>query len=283
MNGRELYQYIQSELEIFFDEKERIGISKSLLADLAKVPPPWTSEMKIPAETKNLMDAAIRRIIAGEPTQYVCGIAPFRYYLFHVTDQVLIPRPETEELVSLVLEMNDLLPSGKGLDIGTGTGAIAISLSLESDRMMDALDISEPALLIAQKNVEKYLAKVKLFQSDIFQNPIFGPYSFIVSNPPYICRSEKIELSPSVFLFEPEIALFVPDESPLLFYREIIGLAAKSLLPKGGLFFECHYQYAEQVRELMEACDFSKVQIRRDLSGKQRMVFGFKPDSLISL
>jgi len=276
LNGKELFQSIWNKLRDDFDDNEKNAICKSILFDLANFKLPWNLEKVITLELVQLIDNAIVRINGGEPTQYVCGIAPFRHYLFLVNNNVLIPRPETEELVTLVLYNLNLLPAGKGLDIGTGSGAIAISISLESKMEIDAMDISDGALQVARKNIEKYNANVNLLHSDILENPINELYSFIVSNPPYIPIAEKTDLSASVTQFEPPIALFVPDNSPLLFYEKITEKAFNSLLPNGALFFECHYKYAEMVADLMADFSFSKVQIRNDLSGKQRMVFGFK-------
>jgi release factor glutamine methyltransferase len=276
LNGKELFQSIWNKLNDDFDDNEKNAICKSILFDLANFKLPWNLEKVITLELVQLIDNAIVRINGGEPTQYVCGIAPFRHYLFLVNNNVLIPRPETEELVTLVLDNLNLLPAGKGLDIGTGSGAIAISISLESKMEIDAMDISDGALQVARKNIEKYNANVNLLHSDILENPINELYSFIVSNPPYIPIAEKTDLSASVSQFEPPIALFVPDNSPLLFYEKITEKAFNSLLPNGALFFECHYKYAEMVADLMADFSFSKVQIRNDLSGKQRMVFGFK-------
>jgi release factor glutamine methyltransferase len=276
LNGKELFQSIWNKLRDDFDDNEKNAICKSILFDLANFKLPWNLEKVITLELVQLIDNAIVRINAGEPTQYVCGIAPFRHYLFLVNNNVLIPRPETEELVTLVLDNLNLLPAGKGLDIGTGSGAIAISISLESKMEIDAMDISDGALQVARKNIEKYNANVNLLQFDILENPINELYSFIVSNPPYIPIAEKTDLSASVSQFEPPIALFVPHNSPLLFYEKITEKAFNSLLPNGALFFECHYKYAEMVSDLMADFSFSKVQIRNDLSGKQRMVFGFK-------
>lgn len=276
LNGKELFQYIWNKLNNDFDDEDKKAICNSILFDLAKFKKPWVLEKGISTGLIQQIDSALSRINAGEPSQYVCGLAPFRHYLFHVNNNVLIPRPETEELVSLVLEHLYLLPAGKGLDIGTGSGAIAIAIALESSREIDAMDISDSALQVAKENCEKYKVNVNLLHTNILENLISEPYSFIVSNPPYIPLVEKTDLSASVIQFEPPIALFVPDKSPLLFYEKITEQAVHSLLPNGALFFECHYKYAEKVAECMMSFHFSNVQIRYDLSGKQRMVFGFK-------
>ena len=239
---------------------------------------PWIAEINISEELVFNINQSISRINGGEPTQYVCGFAPFRNYLLKVDKNVLIPRPETEELVSLVLANLPVLPPGKGIDIGTGSGAIALSIALESDREMDALDISEGALQMAMSNIEKYSASVNLIHSDILNSPLSDNYSFIVSNPPYIPIMDKKDMLDSVLKYEPGVALFVPDDSPLLFYQRIVALSTKSILPKGGLFFECHPKFINDVADLLIANGFENVQILIDVSGKQRMVQGFMPE-----
>lgn len=277
-NGEDLFQYILVNLNNDIDAYEKRAIAKSILFDIAHLTMPWSAETNISDELILEINHSISRIKAGEPTQYVCGVAPFRNYLLKVDKNVLIPRPETEELVSLVLANLTVLPAGKGIDIGTGSGAIALSIALESDREMDALDISQGALQIAMLNFEKYSAGVNLIHSDILKSPLPGNYSFIVSNPPYIPVMDKINMLDSVLNYEPKEALFVPDKSPLLFYERIIALSTKAILPKGGLFFECHPEFIYNVSNLLKANGFENVEILSDVSGKQRMVQGFMPE-----
>ncbi len=277
-NGEDLVLHILVNLNDDFDAYEKRAIAKSILYDIAHFTMPWIEETNISEELVFNINHSISRINAGEPTQYVCGVAPFRNYLLKVDKNVLIPRPETEELVSLVLANLTVLPSGKGIDIGTGSGAIALSIALESKREMDALDISQEALKIAASNIDKYSASVNLIHSDILKSLLPGNYSFIVSNPPYIPVMDKKDMVDSVLNYEPKEALFVPDDSPLLFYERIIELSTKSIIPKGGLFFECHPEFISGVADLLIANGFENVQILSDLSGKQRMVQGFMPE-----
>jgi release factor glutamine methyltransferase len=277
-NGEDLVLHILVNLNDDFDAYEKRAIAKSILYDIAHFTMPWIEETNISEELVFNINHSISRINAGEPTQYVCGVAPFRNYLLKVDKNVLIPRPETEELVSLVLANLIVLPSGKGIDIGTGSGAIALSIALESKREMDALDISQEALKIAASNIDKYSASVNLIHSDILKSLLPGNYSFIVSNPPYIPVMDKKDMVDSVLNYEPKEALFVPDDSPLLFYERIVELSTKSIIPKGGLFFECHPEFISGVADLLIANGFENVQILSDLSGKQRMVQGFMPE-----
>jgi len=226
-----------------------------------------------PEEAKSIA----QRLLLHEPYAYIAGYQPFLNLKIGVSASVLIPRPETEELVSLVLANLPVLPAGKGIDIGTGSGAIALSIALESDREMDAMDISEGALQMAMSNIEKYSASVNLIHSDILNSPLPENYSFIVSNPPYIPVMDKIDMLDSVLKYEPGVALFVPDDSPLLFYQRIVALSTKSIIPRGGLFFECHPIFISGVADLLKVNGFDNVQILSDLSGKQRMVQGFMP------
>jgi release factor glutamine methyltransferase len=277
-NGEELFQHILRYIINDFDAYEKRAIAKSLLYDIAHFKMPWFSQTIVSKDLINEINHSITRINSGEPTQYVCGVAPFRNYLLKVDGNVLIPRPETEELVSLVLDNLPLIPPGKGIDIGTGSGAIALSIALESAREMDALDISQEALQVAMSNMDKYSANVNLIHGDILKSSLPGNYSFIVSNPPYIPIMDKKDMTDSVINYEPKEALFVPDNFPLLFYERITDLSLKSLIPKGGLFFECHPKYIFFVSELLIAKGFEKVQMLLDVSGKQRMVHGFMPD-----
>ena len=277
-NGEDLFQHILVNLNDDFDAYEKRAIAKSILFDIAHFTIPWSAETNISDELILEINQSISRINAGEPTQYVCGFAPFRNYLLKVDKNVLIPRPETEELVSLVLANLPVLPPGKGIDLGTGSGAIALSIALESNWEMDALDISQGALQIAMSNIEKYSARVNLIHSDILKYPLQGNYSFIVSNPPYIPIMDKKDILDSVLNYEPGLALIVPDDSPLLFYERIIALSTKSIMPKGGLFFECHPKFINDVADLLIANGFENVQILSDISGKQRMVQGFMPE-----
>jgi release factor glutamine methyltransferase len=277
-NGEDLVLHILVNLNDDFDAYEKRAIAKSILYDIAHFTMPWIEETNISEELVFNINHSISRINAGEPTQYVCGVAPFRNYLLKVDKNVLIPRPETEELVSLVLANLTVLPAGKGIDIGTGSGAIALSIALESKREMDALDISQEALKIAASNIDKYSASVNLIHSDILKSLLPGNYSFIVSNPPYIPVMDKKDMVDSVLNYEPKEALFVPDDSPLLFYERIVELSTKFIIPKGGLFFECHPEFISGVADLLIANGFENVQILSDLSGKQRMVQGFMPE-----
>ncbi|MCR9084195.1 MAG: peptide chain release factor N(5)-glutamine methyltransferase, partial [Cyclobacteriaceae bacterium] len=223
---------------------------------------------------KSLLDD-FERLKKGEPIQQILGKAQFYGREFQVSRDTLIPRNETEELVHLIIKENP--QSGlKILDIGTGTGCIPITLFLEmNEAEVYGLDVSESALAIAHKNAEELKAKVRWVQQDILEEEIpIGDLDILVSNPPYIPEKGKEKIHRNVLDFEPQLALFVPDENPLLFYRRIAILGKKALKPKGKLYFEIHEDYGKDVQNLLFDLGYSEVEIIPDLNGKDRMVKG---------
>ncbi|MDE0559149.1 peptide chain release factor N(5)-glutamine methyltransferase [Algoriphagus sp. NF] len=223
---------------------------------------------------KSLFDD-FERLKKGEPIQQILGKAPFYGREFQVSRDTLIPRNETEELVHLIIKENP--QSGlKILDIGTGTGCIPITLFLEmNEAEVYGLDVSESALAIAHKNAEELKAKVHWIHLDILEEELpIGDLDILVSNPPYIPEKGKEKMHRNVLDFEPELALFVPDENPLLFYRRIAILGKKALKPKGKLYFEIHEDYGKDVQNLLFDLGYSEVEIIPDLNGKDRMVKG---------
>lgn len=222
------------------------------------------------------------RVAKGEPVQYVLGEADFCGLTLKVEPGVLIPRPETEELVNWVVEnVNDNLSSNcQLLDIGTGSGCIAVALSKKLENAeVEAWDVSDVALRVTKDNATKNHVKVKVKKVDILSDDIFvlGNYDVIVSNPPYICEEEKEEMEKNVFEYEPSLALFVPNEDPLLFYRKI-GLLALQLLNNGGLlFFEINRRFGKEVVTMLKELGYEAVEMRQDMFGNDRMVKAIKP------
>lgn len=218
------------------------------------------------AELENIM----ARLLQKEPVQYVLGTAEFCGHLFHVEPGVLIPRPETQELVTMIAQK---MPAGSEvLDIGTGSGCIAISLALQGFSV-SAFDISEEALSIAGKNAETLNASVNFCREDILHpSPRGMKWDAIVSNPPYICQSEAADMDANVLLHEPHLALFVPDDDPLLFYRSIANYAQEHLAPEGWLLFETNRAYGQQVKELLTHSGFVDAELAADQFGNDRFV-----------
>lgn len=213
------------------------------------------------------------RLKAGEPIQYILGKAPFYGREFLVNSATLIPRNETEELVHLILKENKSADL-KVLDIGTGTGCIPISLVLEMNQaIVFGLDISEEALAIAEKNAKMLHASVTFLACNILEeNPDIKDLDILVSNPPYIPEKGKSEMHRNVLDFEPGLALFVPDNDPLLFYRVIADQGIRLLKAGGKIYFEIHEDFGTQVTSLLEKHGYSEVRLLKDLNGKDRMV-----------
>lgn len=217
----------------------------------------------------NALKTHLLELNTDRPIQQITGQGDFFGRTFSVDASVLIPRPETEELVVIALQR---LQTGKRvLDIGTGSGCIAITLALELPGLhVEAWDVSEDALCVALENQERYEAEVDFLCCDLFTAEPEGTFDAIISNPPYIALFEKESMARRVTQFEPHIALFV-DDDPLLFYRTIVERAEVWLEKNGFLAFECHELHAEQVAELCRNAGFTVV-LRIDQQGKERMV-----------
>ena len=230
----------------------------------------------------------VERLLQGEPVQYVTGIAEFGGRHFHVEPGVLIPRPETYELCEIVRSKKQEARSKrqevrnpKILDIGTGSGCIACTLAAEiPNSEVTAWDISEKALHIAEENAKRTGVHMSFEQRDIllppssFLLPPSSRWDTIVSNPPYICNKERVNMERNVLEYEPSLALFVPDEDPLLFYRAISRFAKTALKDGGNLYFEINPLYAEPLKQLMEEEGFADIMLYHDSFGKQRFAHG---------
>lgn len=231
------------------------------------------------------LDTTVRRIEQGEPLQHVLGYADFCGNHFGVNASVLIPRPETEWLVDegerLINGASNATPSApkRILDIGTGSGCIAISLKLRlGEAYVEAWDISEEALRTAESNAKALKAEVAFCKMDALRaEESVAPWDLIVSNPPYICDSERADMDDNVLLHEPHSALFVPDDDPLRFYRAIARYALRSLNNGGSLLFECNTRYAEATGEMMREMGFEDVTVNDDCFGLPRFVKGSSP------
>jgi release factor glutamine methyltransferase len=218
----------------------------------------------------------ISRLQQHEPLQYVLGNAHFYGLELEVTPAVLIPRPETEELVDYIVRENRQQPHLQILDICTGSGCIPIALSAHlNTENVSALDISEPALAIARRNAAKYKQSITWLQKDILTEDLpftAGSLDIIVSNPPYVLEQEKTMMRPNVLAFEPHLALFVPDTDALLFYRRIAALSRPLLKPTGHLYLEINEKQGQQLQQLLQNQGYRSVTILADLFGKERFI-----------
>jgi release factor glutamine methyltransferase len=202
--------------------------------------------------------------------QYIVGSARFHGHRFKVTPAVLIPRTETEQLIDMIVDENPASDL-RVLDMGTGSGCIAISLARALKfAQVDALDVSRDALAVARENAALLKVKVRFFESDMLSPQPPARYDIIVSNPPYVCWSERESMERNVLEHEPELALFVPDDDPLLFYRAIAHYAVKALNPSGELYFEINPLYVNEMKQMLSDEGFSHIEIRNDQFGKQR-------------
>ncbi len=226
---------------------------------------------------QSLLDQFMHRLNNHEPLQYVLGEAEFYGRKFMVNPAVLIPRPETELLVRLVVDhFLDNKQKIRLLDIGTGSGCIAITLALElHSSTVFATDISSDALDIAKENAKQLKAKVQFDVHDILNDSIsMGPLDAVVSNPPYILENEKPLLEKKVVEYEPAQALFVPDSNPLLFHTAIAEKARQSLKPGGLLLTEINESLGKETAALFRSFGYTDVKIIKDLDGKDRVVIG---------
>ena len=233
------------------------------------------ASMSLPISSKT--DAAplladFQRLLTGEPIHYIFGEAPFYGRNFTVTRDTLIPRNETEELVHRIIKENPL-PGLRVLDLGTGTGCIPITLALELQAPeVYALDVSLAALEVARKNAAHLGAQVQFLEGDLLGDiPNLGLFDVLVSNPPYVPVRDQGEMHANVLNFEPHLALFVPNEDPMLFYRAI-GMWGQQLLKKGGkLYLEIYENLTEELVQLLLSSGYTQVNVHRDLNGKNRM------------
>lgn len=287
------YSEIWHRIATSYDDGEARAIARILIEELfglsyADIVCGATEQLS--ADDTLRLDTAVRRIEQGEPLQHVLGYADFCGNRFCVNGSVLIPRPETEWLVDEGAKLMDgCIASDETqhkaphspkriLDIGTGSGCIAISLKLRlGDAYVEAWDISEEALRTAQDNADALKAEVVFRKRDALRaDNTAAPWDLIVSNPPYICDSERSAMDDNVLLHEPHTALFVPDDDPLRFYRAIARYALLTLNIGGSLLFECNTRYAEATGAMLSDMGFEEVTVSDDCFNLPRFVRGRK-------
>lgn len=262
-----------------FPQREAEQLMRILLEDLFDIDLKrqlMEPNLRIDEWQYHQLDEAVKRLLAGEPVQYVTGMARFCDLLIKVSPSVLIPRPETEELVPKICASLSREKPMRIWDIGTGSGCIAIALAKHFvNAEVFAFDVSEVALQIAKENAESNGAKVTFVQDDVLhpQSEFFSqPVDLVVSNPPYVCDSERADMEKNVLDWEPENALFVPDEDPLLFYRQMLKLAKDRLTRKGQIWFEINERMGEATVEVCREMGFAEVEIFTDFADRHRFV-----------
>jgi release factor glutamine methyltransferase len=233
-------------------------------------------DMPVTVGSMNRIREICGELKSGKPLQYILGETEFFNCRFRVGTDTLIPRPETEELVNLIIAENRNF-AGKILDIGTGSGCIAIALAANMPlAKVTGTDISQGALEIARQNAVINKAAVDFVLDDILETGITGQFDIIVSNPPYVRESESRFMADNVVRYEPHSALFVPDEDPLVFYRKIISFSTNKLLPGGKIYFEINEALGEATASLLRDAEYQNVRIIKDLNDKDRIIKGIK-------
>lgn len=274
MNATDLY--IRKALQEYYSRQEATNLSRIICCEMlgqSTVDYYLGKDIILSPKEAQELESILLRMSNFEPMQYVQGFAHFLGRTFKVAPGVLIPRPETEELVERMLK--EIASDARILDVGTGSGCIAVSLSKElPEAQVTAWDVSEEALAIARGNNEMWQTSVEFLLCDVLacQPTAQERYDVIVSNPPYILEAEKQDMERNVLDWEPSLALFVPDTDPLRFYRRIAELAQEMLAPGGRLYFEINRAFGKATVVMLCEQGYSNVHIQKDISGNDRFV-----------
>ena len=262
------------ELSSVYEMDELNSIFNLLAEDYLKIPRSkilLADEIDLNEPNQILFLSALERLKTHEPIQYVLGKTNFMDLEFKVNSSVLIPRPETEELVRLMLKED--LDGKEILDIGTGSGCIAISLAKNlPNAKVSALDISKDALEIAKENAKSNNVDIEFINADIFEYKSEKKYDIIVSNPPYVLESEKMLMKQNVLNYEPEIALFVDDINALKYYESVIKFSLNNLNPQGQIFFETNENYKDELNKLAQNYEYNIIEFKLDINDKNRFL-----------
>jgi release factor glutamine methyltransferase len=282
-NSKTIFRYLEGKIQLDEQQEEIHTILYILLEHfLGITKTDVIAERAIPPQADlTLLENAINRINLHEPLQYIIGQADFFGRTFNVNPSVLIPRPETEDVIRTVKEYATAraYDALKILDIGTGSGCIPITLALEiANALVYATDISKQALQVAKQNAARLNATVNFIAQDILHTDAISinDLDVITSNPPYVTVTEKHSMKQNVLNYEPHLALFVPDEDPLVFYKAITTKAIDALNPGGLLVFEINPCYGNEVASLLRSSNFTEVEIIKDIYGKERIVKGIR-------
>ena len=275
----ETVSYIQNSLKEMYPSGEIKSFTRLIMEQICGLQPYQLLACKgkelSDMEKKRIQDI-VARLKLSEPIQYILGQASFYGSVFETNPSVLIPRPETEELVDLIIK-DYKHKTARILDIGTGSGCIAVSLAKHlPGAEVVAIDISEEALAVALRNAGRNQTDVSFIRTDILGaaclEDIPGEFDVVVSNPPYVKESERNAMQDNVLRYEPPTALFVPDTDPLLFYKAIAEFGNKRLKKNGRLYVEINAQCGKETTALFKACQYRAIELIRDLSGKDRII-----------
>lgn len=272
--------YIRSRLQPYYTAEEVSALSRIVCCDLLGQAPTdyyLGKDIVLSPKKEQELEDILQRLSRFEPLQYIEGRTLFLGRELWVAPGVLIPRPETEELVELMLK--EIPADARILDVGTGSGCIAISLAKElPEALVTAWDVSPEALNVARANARKLQADVRFVECDVLACQVdeVGLYDVIVSNPPYVTEAEKADMEPNVLQWEPSLALFVPDDDPLRFYRRIAVLGRDMLADGGRLYFEINRAYGREMVEMLRTMGYVGVRVEKDLSQNDRFVIAEK-------
>ena len=276
----EIVAYIRSRLQPYYTAEEVSALSRIVCCDLLGQAPTdyyLGKDIVLSSKKEQELEDILQRLSRFEPLQYIEGRTLFLGREFWVAPGVLIPRPETEELVELMLK--EIPADARILDVGTGSGCIAISLAKElPDALVTAWDVSPEALSVARANARKLQADVRFVECDVLACQVdeVGLYDVIVSNPPYVTEAEKADMEPNVLQWEPSLALFGPDDDPLRFYRRIAVLGRDMLADGGRRYFEINRAYGREMVEMLRTMGYVRVRVEKDLSQNDRFVIAEK-------
>lgn len=273
MTIRQTIQTIEEALSPLYDSREATAIAREVVCRVCGY---TFSQLVINYDSECIIEnlqTIIDQLAASRPVQYVTGVAEFYDLEFKVCEGVLIPRPETAELVAQIVA--DTHPRAKILDVGTGSGAIAVALAKSIDgAKVTAVDISDVALEIAAENAERNGVNIAFYKADALGDmSSLGEFDIIVSNPPYIPQSDIVRMERNVVDYEPHTALFVADDDALCFYRSIAQNGVKMFRKGGALYFEIYEQFGKQIRQMLEQMGYKDIVVAKDIFGKERMVW----------
>lgn len=272
-----LVNEIRDALRGHYPDSEAFSIAKMLLTEVfgfSTLELYGGKDKEISGKHRDVLNEMIGRLQKNEPIQYIIGKEDFSGLTFEVDANVLIPRPETRELIQWIVDDHSSGIPLRMLDVGTGSGCIAISLAKRlPNARIEAWDVSEGALQVASRNARKNGVDVHFRQQDVLSAvPQKGGYDVIVSNPPYITEKEKKDMDANVLDWEPSIALFVSDDDPLLFYRQIARLGLDMLNENGTLYFEINQAYGQETMLMLKELGYGQLELRKDVWGNDRMI-----------
>lgn len=278
MKYQESLKLMHDRLDAVFGKSEVDAMTRMVMDEILQCSPVdlvLRADHDVPAFFPAKLEQIIARLERQEPIQHILGVAQFHGHRFKVTPDTLVPRPETEQLVDLIVDEHGDREDLRILDVGTGTGCIAISLARALRfAQVAAIDVSAAALEVAQENAQALKTRIKFIRADILSMPLWPAASLdiVVSNPPYVCLGEQAQMERNVLDYEPHIALFVPDDDPLLFYRPIASQAANALAPGGKIYLEVNRRFAQEVADLLRRHGFADTRVIRDTFNNDRFV-----------